>query len=439
VKRRAPSFFVSFAFAVSLNGACAFKDLDYLRSERGQAGGAAGTANGGTHAFGGSVAFGGSSAAAGGTPDDSGGNVARGGSESGGGMAGESAQAGAENSGGESFAGAPNNGGAGSGSGGADGGTLNGGGGGALAMGGTSPSGGRMTYGVDGQSCAGDLKCPGGQSCCRRFAVPVGTFDMGTNMDPDALSDEKPPHAANLAAFELDEFEVTVSRMRRFVEAYDGTPLEPGMGAHPAIANSGWQLSFTAQLPASRTALEDALNCDVGAYQTWTTQAGAREDWPINCVNWYIAFAFCAWDGGRLPTEAEWEKASAGGSEERLYPWGATAPDFAVHAVANCRGDGTTGCAPTDLLPVGSRSGGAGRWKHQDLAGSLWEWTLDHYDATYYQSIGTCTDCADVSASTPRVIRGGNFTSTARSLRSTGRASKFPGVVDPYAGFRCAH
>jgi formylglycine-generating enzyme required for sulfatase activity len=261
---------------------------------------------------------------------------------------------------------------------------------------------------------------------------------MGTNSDANALADEKPPHTTKVSAFDLDEFEVTVGRFRRFAEVYDGTLPKPGSGGAPQAAASGWQTAYAAQMPGSQGALMAQLNCDAGGYQTWTEGAGVRETMPLNCVSWYVALAFCIWDGGRLPTEAEWERASAGGDAERLYPWGATAPDPATNVVANCTADGVSGCMPTDLLAVGSRPDGAGRWGHQDLAGSLWEWTLDYYDATYYQAIGTCNDCVNTGGSTPRVIRGGNFTSLAKSVRATTRASKPPNAVDPYAGFRCA-
>jgi formylglycine-generating enzyme required for sulfatase activity len=296
-----------------------------------------------------------------------------------------------------------------------------------------------LVYGVDAQSCKGGLECPGGGSCCRRFEVPAGTFQMGTSTDTNAASDEMPPHTTTLRAFELEEFEVTVGRFRRFVELYDGSLPEPGSGALLNLANSGWRTEFAAQMPATRAALEDQLSCSVGSYQAFTAIAGVRETLPINCVSWYVALAFCIWDGGRLPTEAEWEMASAGGDENRLYPWGATTPNFAVHAVANCMGDGVAGCSPADVLPVGSRPAGRGRFGQHDLGGSLWEWVFDYYDATYYQAIGTCSNCANLSGLTPRVIRGGNFTSLALSLRATGRASKPPNAVDPYAGFRCAH
>ena len=307
--------------------------------------------------------------------------------------------------------------------------------GGANTGGGPGPG---MVYGIDGQSCSGGVPCPGSVSCCQRLEVPVGSYTMGTSSDVNALADEKPQHTANVALFELDEFEVTVGRFRRFFDAYDGTWPKEGTGAAPSVAGSGWQLGFSAQMPASQAALKEQLNCAVGSYQTWTDSAGVRETMPVNCVNWFVAFAFCVWDGGRLPSEAEWEKASSGGADDRLYPWGAGAPDPKTNVVANCQADGTDGCMPTDLLPVASRPTGAGKWGHQDLAGSLWEWTLDFYDATYYQSVGTCNDCVNTAGQTPRVIRGGNFTSLAKNLRATGRASKPPINVDAYAGFRCA-
>ena len=260
---------------------------------------------------------------------------------------------------------------------------------------------------------------------------------MGTDSDTSRGADESPQHTATIDRFMMDKFEVTVARFRAFVEAFDGTLPEPDAGAHPKIANSGWQAGYDASMPASKGSLQSAINCDPGQYQTYTEVAGAGEPMPMNCVSWYVAFAFCIWDGERLPTEAEWEMAATNGATDTRFPWGSTDPDPATHAVMNCLGDGTAGCSPSDLLAVGSRIGGANQWGHLDLAGSLWEWTLDYYESTYYRAIGTCNNCSNLAAQTPRVIRGGDFTSTLGLVRATRRASKLPTAVDPYTGFRC--
>lgn len=299
-----------------------------------------------------------------------------------------------------------------------------------------------MVYNVVGQSCGTGLDCQQGISCCAQIEIPSKTFTMGTNTDSSASADEKPAHKATLDTFLMDKFEVSVGRMRRFVQAFDGTLPQTNAGAHPQIPNSGWRVDYDANMPRSSANLREKINCNIGQYQTWTETAGARETMPANCVSWYVAFAFCVWDGGRLPTEAEWEVAAANGEDGLRYPWGNSTPAADKHAVFDCLGDGVIGCTPNDILPIGSRINGANKWGHLDLAGSVWEWTLDYYDATYYQAIGTCAACAcnncsNLSELTPRVIRGGGFTSTGNMLRATARASKSPISADAYTGFRC--
>jgi formylglycine-generating enzyme required for sulfatase activity len=296
-----------------------------------------------------------------------------------------------------------------------------------------------MQYNVQGQSCGTGLTCPTSASCCARIAIPGGSFSMGTSNDASRNLDESPAHTATLDGFVLDKFEVTVGRFRNFMAAYDGTKPPSTGGAHPKLQNSGWQAGWDANLPASKAALQSAVNCNVGQYQTWTETVGVRETMPINCVSWYVAFAFCVWDGGRLPTEAEWEMAASNANSETRFPWGASDPVPDENAVMNCLGDGTAGCSPSDLLAVGSRPSGANQWGHLDLAGNLWEWTLDYYDATYYQAVGSCSNCANLANTSPRAIRGGSFTSTMPALRATARASKAGAAGEPYTGFRCAY
>ncbi|HEY2406444.1 MAG TPA: SUMF1/EgtB/PvdO family nonheme iron enzyme [Polyangiaceae bacterium] len=118
---------------------------------------------------------------------------------------------------------------------------------------------------------------------------------------------------------------------------------------------------------------ETNLKCDATS-QTWTDAPASNEQKPVNCVTWYESFAFCIWDSGCLPTEAEWGYVAAGGDENGLYPWGAAAPS-SVRVSAT-------------IVNVGSVPTGAGRWTHQDLAGGVYEWMLDEYDAAWYSGAG---------------------------------------------------
>jgi formylglycine-generating enzyme required for sulfatase activity len=136
------------------------------------------------------------------------------------------------------------------------------------------------------------------------------------------------------------------------------------------VLGTGWRSEWNARLPASAQDLKNGIaSCPgVGAPKidsTWTDAPGANESRPMSCVTWYEAFAFCAWDGGRLPGAAEREYAATGGDEQRAYPWGNQAPDASRL---------TTTCYGTDgnvlPVPVGGFPTGAGKWGHQDLLGA---------------------------------------------------------------------
>src|SRR4029079_6159203 len=127
----------------------------------------------------------------------------------------------------------------------------------------------------------------------------------------------------------------------------------------PLIAGSGWQSAWDANLAAD---LKIAVKCSA-MYQTWTDVPGGNENKPMNCINWYEAFAFCAWDGGRLPTEAEWNYVAAGGNAQRQYPWGSAMTERTQHGGYDCTGDGSPAgtCALTDIFKVGSKPAGDGK------------------------------------------------------------------------------
>ncbi len=280
------------------------------------------------------------------------------------------------------------------------------------------------------QPCAPDGVSP---PCSDDLEVPGGTFLAGA---PDGRGDESehPAHTVTVAPFALDKFEVTVGRFRRYADVYAGEPPPDGAGAHPLIPGSGWQPQWKVRLPARGDVLKvDIAECG-GA---WTQKVGASEARPISCVTWYQAFAFCAWEGKRLPTEAEWEYAAAGGSEQRPYPWGAEEPSV-DRVVFGCLFDGDPSCADADLPVAGSLAKGAGRWGHLDLAGSLWEWTLDVY-APYTSA--PCDNCAVViqPVGAGRVFRGGDFRfGDPTWLTVTTRLGILPGLPDDRRGFRCA-
>jgi formylglycine-generating enzyme required for sulfatase activity len=248
-------------------------------------------------------------------------------------------------------------------------------------------------------------------------------------------------YVATVSNFKLDRYEVTVGRFRQFVTAGQGTQSSPpssGAGAHPNIAGSGWDPSWNASLQANQAALIAAIKCNA-SYQTWTDTPAANESLPISCVDWYEAMAFCGWDGGFLPTEAEWNYAAAGGSEQRAYPWSSPAASLAIDcSYANFDSGILCVNPPTGgFTPVGAESPkGDGKWGQADLAGNVFEWTLDWNASPYPQN--PCTNCANLTPATGRVIRGGLFDAMAPGVRAAYRDLDVPTSRSDFYGFRCA-
>jgi formylglycine-generating enzyme required for sulfatase activity len=244
-------------------------------------------------------------------------------------------------------------------------------------------------------------------------------------------------YPATVSDFYLDKYEVTVGRLRVFVNAGRGTQKSPpgdGAGAHPKIPGSGWSPAWNTKLPASTAALKTALKCNPH-HQTWMDTPGSNESKAVNCLDWYTAFAFCAWDGGRLATEAEWHYAASGGSEQRFYPWSSPPTSkrvddsYAVYSAI----DGNGG--PCRMQNVGSKSPkGDGKWGQSDLAGNAWEWTFDWAEGPYPMP---CHDCAGMTAGRYRTYRGGSNHEIAEALRSVDRHVFNPEARFPI-GARCA-
>jgi len=267
------------------------------------------------------------------------------------------------------------------------------------------------------------------EPCCSSSLVSGGTFRLGA-------SDEV---VASISDYRLDTYEVTVGRFRRFKAAWDeGSRPSEGDGKHahlrggtglvgPAeLAESGWLAAWEDFVDTG-----DAARLGDGDPQaTWTDEEDDNENLPINYVNWYEAVAFCTWDQGFLPSEAEWEYAAAGGPEpdgERNYPWGSTEPDCAYANYDGCD-DG--------LSIAGSRSPqGDGRFGHSDLAGSVYEWVFDFQAEGF---ISPCDNCGNTVESAQRVIRGGYWDLAAKDITASSRSNSNPLNRSHAVGVRCA-
>jgi formylglycine-generating enzyme required for sulfatase activity len=192
---------------------------------------------------------------------------------------------------------------------------------------------------------------------------------------------------------------------------------------------------LVADTPSLRTAL---VSC---SYSTWTDTPGANENLPLNCVDWYESFAFCIWDGGFLPTEAEWNYAASAGTEQRAFPWSNPANTAAIDCTQANYDPAAGFCVNPPgggLAPVGSTSPqGDGKWGHADLAGSLWEKTLDIYSSANYAIIN-CDDCMDQSMIDARVVRGGAWNAAEDSARVGYRYYDPPDERYIEMGARCA-
>lgn len=273
------------------------------------------------------------------------------------------------------------------------------------------------------------------QDCCSSPLVQGGWF----NRSNDAS------FPATVSNFRLDRFEVVVGRFQRFVSAWiGGYRPEAGDGKHAHVhegrglvdvdghGEPGWDPKWSTNLATTAADWDANLSCATD-YPTWPSKTA----WPQTCVSWYEAYAFCIWDGGFLPSEAEWNYAAAGGTAQRSFPWGDAAPGSdAALAVYGCYYNGSGTCSDVrNIAPVGSITAGDGLFGQSDLAGNVWEWNLDWY-ATAYSS--TCDDCTGPASGDYRVRRGSSFRYDAESLATPLRSSDASMNRRFDVGFRCA-
>jgi formylglycine-generating enzyme required for sulfatase activity len=229
--------------------------------------------------------------------------------------------------------------------------------------------------------------------------IAAGTFTMGNDevAVPEGYSAHFPAHSVTLAAFVIDAKEVTVARYR-------------------ACVNAG-----TCSAPRA----EPEQGC------SYSAASGAADRLPVTCVSWDDAVTFCEWDARRLPTEAEWERATRG-TTGRLYAWGdeVACINAVFGGVALCPEH--AGVLPQ---PVGSTPRGASPEGALDLIGNAWEWVND-WSGPYPN--GAVENPMGPTLASGRVQRGGNWQTPPALAVGFMRRAVGPSVAAAPSSFRCA-
>ncbi len=245
---------------------------------------------------------------------------------------------------------------------------------------------------------AGDLDCGGLEPCW--LVIPEGIFEMGST-DEQAEDDELAVREVEVAGFEMTKTEVTVAQYAACVDvggcAYDQDELPAGCVWHD------------------------------------------RQDLPyrpMNCVTWQQADNFCAWVGGRLPSEAEWEYAARSAGRDIVYPWG-DAPATCDLAVIE-EEEGSAGCGSGAAADVCSRPDGNSDQGLCDMASNVWEWVWDYYHNSYVGAPNNANPWLSPATSS-RALRGGSWYYDGSKARAANRGAEDPERHDcTGGGFRCA-
>ena len=275
---------------------------------------------------------------------------------------------------------------------------------------------------------------PGGSFVLGSQAIVVsGPVDVVTESDSSRFN-SIPEHVAVMPPLLMDRYEVTVGRYRHALEV-DGFQRPDGS----PLANNG---------PLGTVFPGGQENC------TYSSAPLGREGYPLNCISWFNARAFCQFYGGELPTEAEWEHAAAAAARdgETAYPWGSQAPtcDRAVYARSNVEATpvGSAECValgfgPQPLVPFDPQQPSAGDVGPSlviGLGGSLSEWVLDSarsYASACWLVAPPLSPLCWEEAPVRRSVRGGNWAQPPGLLLAAARDESRTDLVTSLVGFRC--
>lgn len=323
-------------------------------------------------------------------------------------------------------------------------------------------------FGISADTIA--VQFSGNTSVAGMVLIPGGIFDMGGDNE-QASADEYPKHKVQVSAFYMDITEVTNAQFKKFVDAtgYKTTAerkpdwedlkktLPPGTPRPPD------SVMVSASLVFKETTGPVNLN-DYSQWWHWIKGAdwkhpegpgstiSGKDNYPVVQVSWDDAMAYCKWAGKRLPTEAEWEFAARGGLTNKIYSWGNENINMGKSKANSWEGkfpylnekkDGFITAAPVKSFLVN----GYGLY---DMAGNVWEWCSDWYNAGYYKTIANTTSInpqgpdksfdPDEPYTQKRSLRGGSFLcndSYCSGYRNARRMKSSPDTGLEHTGFRC--
>ena len=288
----------------------------------------------------------------------------------------------------------------------------------------------------------------GGRHTIEQCRIPAGVFSMGDAHGDGKRGDgERPVHSVELPAFSIDATSVTNADFARFVD-YTG------------FRTDAETFGFSAVFHLVVSAAEEDISGCSAATPWWVAVSGAdwrhpegplshiadRAEHPVVHVSWTDAQAYCQWAERRLPTEAEWERASRGGLEKARYPWGdeLLAPDGACRTniwqgtfpTLNTKEDGWLTTAPVRTYTPNA----FGLWQ---TVGNVWEWCEDAFNPHAYAQRATQQQPVlkprVTSGTAARVLRGGSYLchdSYCNRYRNAARSSNTPDSSMGNAGFR---